>query len=176
MATACEAVGSNSNQGVVVPISRGTSGTAQAVPGTSNLSGVACPRASTCYGVGYGFNSDFSSVEGVVVPITDGVPRTAQAVSAPATVLQGVACPNATTCEAVGVNEVNFLFHGVVVPISEGTPGTSQAVSGTAKLYGVACASAITCEAVGFNSSVQGVLVTVTDVPPTPRALGRSTW
>jgi hypothetical protein len=110
------------------------------------------------------------------VPITDGVPRTAQAVSAPATVLQGVACRNATTCEAVGVNEVNFLFHGVVVPISEGTPGTSQAVSGTAKLYGVACASAITCEAVGFNSSVQGVLVTVTDVPPTPRALGRSTW
>jgi hypothetical protein len=103
--------GSNSlGQGMVVPITNGSPGTAQAVSGTIYaLQGVACPSGTTCEAVGYN-----SSFQGAVVPVTNGTPGTAQAVSGTSQ-LFGVACPSATTCEAVGFH----LGQGVAVTITQ---------------------------------------------------------
>ncbi len=144
-ATTCVAVGENASfQGMVVPITNGTPGTAVVVPGTVGLEGVACPSATTCIAVGFG--------SGVVVPITNGTPGTPQAVPG-APFLFGVACPSATTCIAVGNND----FEGVVVPITNGTPGSPQMMPSTPFLTGVACASITTCVAVGNNAAAGGV-------------------
>ncbi len=60
----CVAVGSGSNEGVVAGIYDGTPGTAQAVAGTDELSGVACPTSTSCLVVG-GNSSD----EGVMATV-----------------------------------------------------------------------------------------------------------
>ena len=161
-AATCEAVGANaSGQGVVVPITSGTPGTAKVVSSPQDnflsLEGVACPTATTCEAVG--FTAFFGN--GAVVPITSGNPGTAQVVSGTVN-LDGVACPTATTCEAVGTQ-------GEVVPITNGTPGTVQVVSGTGFLDGVACPTATTCEAVGWDTygdNEEGVVVPVTNGAP----------
>jgi hypothetical protein len=55
-ANTCEAVGystiTGNAEGVVVPITNGTPGTARVVPGTALLFGVACRSATTCEAVG----------------------------------------------------------------------------------------------------------------------------
>ncbi|HMK63484.1 MAG TPA: hypothetical protein VK386_07680, partial [Acidimicrobiales bacterium] len=63
--------------GSISPASALDPGATQAVPGTVQLFGVACPSATTCEAVG--LNS--ASNEGVVVTITSGTPGTVQAVS-----------------------------------------------------------------------------------------------
>jgi RHS repeat-associated protein len=157
-ATTCVAVGGTSNfpqsWNVVVPITNGTPGTAQLVPGFNGLGGVACPSATTCEAVGSvdGLNG------GVVVPITNGTPGSPQLVPGTFGILNAVACPSATTCVAVGSDR--DLGVGVVVPITNGTPGAGWTDSGTARLIGVACPSATTCEAVGAPR-----------VPPPPRTI-----
>jgi hypothetical protein len=159
--TTCEAVGSNSSGGVVVPITSGTPGSTVVVPGTAALGGVACPSATTCEAVGSN-----SSGEAVVVPITSGIPGSAVVVPGTAgtgTGLHGVACPSATTCEAVGSNSS---LEGVVVPITSGIPGSAVVVPGTYQLSGVACPSATVCEAVGVNFSDDGVVVPITSGTP----------
>jgi hypothetical protein len=155
-------VGFNSSeQGMVVPLSVTsggvTPGSAQIVPGSFLLEGVACPAAATCVAVGFD-----SSGQGAVVPLTvtsGGVtPGSAQAVAGTAG-LSGVACPGATACLAVGSSSLG----GVVVPISftSGgvTLGSAQAVAGTAGLSGVACPGATACLAVGESPSSEGVVV-----------------
>jgi hypothetical protein len=63
--TTCYAVGYNSSlEGVVVPITSGTPGSAVTVSGTDDLYGVACSSSTTCYAVGYN-----SSLEGVVATV-----------------------------------------------------------------------------------------------------------
>ncbi len=157
------AVGDNSasSQGVVVPIIDGAAGAPQAVPGTVDLFGVACPTATLCEAVGGN-----SSGQGVVVAITNGTPGSPQAVPG-SNELAGVACPSATVCDAVGANS----SQGVVVAITNGMPGSAQTVPGTqgpgAGLEGVACPSITTCEAVGQTSaSGQGVAVAITNGTP----------
>ncbi len=166
-ATSCLAVGyyqmafppTGMVQGVVVPITNGISGTPQVVSGTSVLSGMACPSATTCEAVGYNALGQV-----VVVPITNGTPGTAQVVAG-TSFLSGVACPSATTCFAVGYNEIGQGSEGVVVPITNGIPGTPQVVSGIEDLGSVACPTATTCLAVGTNNS-GGVLVPITNGIP----------
>ena len=119
--------------------------TAQVVPGTIGLEGVACPSATTCVAVGAS-----ASGQGVVVPITHGTPGTPEVV--PGTqVLSAIACPSATTCVAVGSNALNLPENaqGVVVTITNGIPGTPQVVARQPYLDGVACPSATSCVAVG---------------------------
>ena len=50
-------------------ISNGTAGTAQAISGTGNLTGVACWGTTSCVAVG----TDGGGNNGVVVPINNGV-------------------------------------------------------------------------------------------------------
>jgi hypothetical protein len=99
--TSCEEVGvmpvaPGVYEGGVEPITSGSPGTGQPVPGTAVLSGVACPTATTCEAVGAN-----ASGQGVVVPITGGTPGPVQVVPGTSQ-LNGVACPSATTCEVVG--------------------------------------------------------------------------
>jgi len=150
--TAVQTAGSSAGQGVVVPIVNGVAGTAQVVPGTGGLSGVACPSAIshsaissspiTCQAVGN------NSSGGVVVTIVNGVPGLAQVVPG-TTALNGVACPSAITCQAVG----NSPRGGVAVSIVNGVPGLALAVPQSTQLNGVACPSTETCQAVGYYVS-----------------------
>jgi peptidoglycan/xylan/chitin deacetylase (PgdA/CDA1 family) len=146
----------------------------QAVPGTQQLSSVACSDASACQVVGSLPSTSWPN-QGAVLAVSNGVPGSAQPV--PDTgALFGVTCPAAATCEAVGFNSSG----GVVVPITNGTTGTVQPVPGTQRLAGVACSNATTCEAVGQNFGPeqpdQGVVVPITNgtaggaqvVPGTP--------
>ena len=149
-ATFCVAVGADSGEGVVVPISGGTPGSAELVSGTVLLSAVTCPTATICIAVGNGQYSEYGNTwwDGVVVEITNGVPG--QAVVAPLgegmpdapdeMYLNGVGCSSASACVAVGYDDYE---HGVVVPIRDGSPGMEKEVpggdNGAYDLNGVAC-------------------------------------
>jgi hypothetical protein len=169
-ASTCEAVGSlqtssGSTQGAVTPITSGTPGTAQPVPGTASLQDVACPSATTCEAIGDTYSSS-AGWQQIVVPIINGVPGTPQLVPG-VFELNGVACASTTVCVAVGQNSTN---QGVIVPINGGTPGSVRVVAGTQSLKGVACPGA-TCEAVGTNppgppGSARGVVVPIFNGTP----------
>ena len=163
-ATTCVAVGFVfPGFGVAVPITNGTPGAVQVVPGpSSTLNGVACPSTTTCLAVG----SQFVPIPGhrpghqaIVVPITNGVLGPVQGVPALQD-LAGVACSSATTCYAVGTSPSGGV--NVVLTLTNGIPGTVQTVSGPYGLAAVACSSTTTCYAVG-PAEDQGVVVPITD-------------
>ncbi len=64
--------------GMLTVVAPTSASTAQVVPGTAFLDGVACPNATTCEAVG---QNGSNPPQGVVVPITNGTPGTAQVVS-----------------------------------------------------------------------------------------------
>ncbi len=172
-ATACVAVGSTRvfpqpATGVEVLITNGTGGAAQAVPGTTNLTAIAC-RVSVCEATGV-----LTSGQPGVVPFVDGVPGTPQAASATISGLAGIACATDTLCEAVGNAPGGDTGIGAVVPVLSGTPADPVLVPGTNQLLGIACPTAVTCIAVGSNSEVvnsttvfQGVVVNISIVTRT---------
>jgi hypothetical protein len=140
-ASNCVAVGdiqvNGTTEAVVVPITNGTPGPPQQVPGVLFLSGIACPSTSSCYAVG----------GSSVVPITNGTAGTPISTSY---FLQDVACASPTACVAVG---------GAVpvgVPITNGAVGTPVVYplpSGTSNgiLGAVACPSSSGCIAYGTD-------------------------
>jgi hypothetical protein len=173
-ATACVAVGiyidvQGDIQSAVVPISDGTPGAIETLPGTGELLAVACPTAAaTCTAVGYADTA--SHIDSLVVTIAAGVPG-AVSLAADGGELVGVACSTATSCEAVGGFGVGSAGEAAVIPISNGVPGVPRPIPGSDHLMmdSVACPSATTCVAVGTSSAStyqQGVVVTVTDGTP----------
>ena len=146
--------------GVVVPITNGTPGGAQQVPGTLDVLGVACSTATSCVGVG----SAAPGSSGAIVPITNGTAGGAQTVSA---LLDGVACPTSSDCLAVGDIAGSGNATGAVVPITNGSPGAVEQAQGINNLAGVACPSATTCEAVGWYATTNTAgVVTITNGTP----------
>lgn len=149
----------------------------QDIAGTTNLYGVACSSASTCYLVGYANPS--GSDTGVIVPVTNGNPG--QPITVAGTFyLLGIACANSATCYAVGYNNTQ---QGVIVPISDGVPGTVEVVPGTTALEDVVCSTTASCTAVGWvvaGNVGSGVVVSITngaiagaqDAPGTDELLG----
>jgi len=152
--------------GVVAAVpASATAVVAQPVPGTTYLTSVACPSATTCGAVGRIGDSSAASSQGVVVTITNGIPGTAKAVTGTDS-FGPVVCPSATTCVALGANSSG----PVVVIITNGIPGIPQAVqagvSGRLDLFALGCSSATTCVAVGANqerSSYQAMVVAITN-------------
>ena len=147
--TSCVAVGlhelpnNGGGEGAVVPITDGEAGTAQIVPGISDLFGVGCYTSSNCLAVGGAPSGPLS----LVVPITNGTPGAPISTSAQ---LNDVACPTSTTCYAVGSG---------VLPITNGSIGTVQAVTPPScgggctveswTLNSIVCPTASTCIAGG---------------------------
>jgi hypothetical protein len=169
----CVAVGSDSGEGVVVPITDGVPGTAEPVSATDSLTAVSCPTTTYCVAVGTGPYSnppEPTQTAGYVVPITDGTPTGANVVpgmgmpGAPDQVyLYGVGCISATSCWAVGSSAY---LGDVILPI--GSQNLEPVAPGYG-LQGVACRDN-TCIAVG-NEAVtsrkypygEGIAVAVTD-------------
>jgi peptidoglycan/xylan/chitin deacetylase (PgdA/CDA1 family) len=108
---------------VVVPITSGAPGAAQAIPGTVQFNGIACASAIGCDAVGFSLSS--TPAQGVVVPLTNGTPGGAQT---PGTAdLLGIACPSIITCEAVGVGVVTaFQVATTVVSLTFDNGSISQ--------------------------------------------------
>ncbi len=161
-----------------------TTGTAVDLTGSSFLSGVACPAATTCEAVGF---DQGTAQTGVLAPITVSTASTSEGaltagIAVPASAsgsigpLSGVACPSAGECLAVGVDAPSGA-DGVVLPFSVGTGGTPSpgaalgtngvAVAGGA-LYGISCPSSTLCVAVGSvdNSAatdgIEGLVLPIT--------------
>ncbi len=186
-ATSCEAVGYDLNlsatsvstlfEGVAVPIDSGTPGTPVDAPGTSELTGVACPASGSCQAVGLVMSSSTSAqVSAVTLPITDGTPGSALEVSGVSR-LSSIACATSSSCEAVGVTISSSTSSvGAVVALDGGAPGSPADVSGASQLTSVACSSASACVAVGDYAtgsgttslllSAEGVVVPVTGGSP----------
>ena len=131
------------------------SGGVQTVPGTSDLSGVACATSSSCFAVGS------ENEEGVVVPIDDGVPGPPQVVSGTDN-LQSVTCISAQSCIAVGTGPFTFppeptTTAGKVVAIDNGQASIEAVVAGMGLpgapdrvyLNSVACSDATHCLGAG---------------------------
>jgi len=172
--SACEAVGTTNTEGVVLPITDGRPGAAQAVPNTYSLDGVACPTALLCQAVG----QSPPSGAGLIVTITNGMLGPIRAVL-DTRHLDAVACPTPTICEAVGLSSADL---GAIVPLADGVPGATRGVptvgsaSGgatrstgagatlpvghayglTAFLDGVACPTPTRCETVGGDMFLGG--------------------
>ena len=169
----CFAVGENAaySNGVVVPITNGSPGTAGSVASTSFLTNIACASSTNCFALGYSFGP--TNANGTVVPITNGVVGTgsqvATQVSGVITVFNGIACTSSTACLGVGQSANPGV--GAVIPITSGVPGSVSTVAGTLNLQGIACPASGTCYAVGWNSlatgnSFVGVIVPITNGSP----------
>jgi hypothetical protein len=130
-------------------------GTPQAISGTFELHGIACPTTSSCVAVGD--NQDASA--GVALTISSyGTPGTVHDAAGTAT-LQGVACPTASSCVAIDT------ANGQVVPVAaSGVPGRPRAINATP--FAVGCPNITICLAVGGGEVVP---VTAGGVPGTPR-------
>jgi hypothetical protein len=125
-ASECLAVGyaspsaSSAGVGLVVPITDGTNGAAQEVPGISGFHGVGCQTATSCFAGGGGAH------DGVLVPVTsDGTVGAAQT-EAGTEVVEGFACADAASCVAVGYEEDQTMSDGGTGTIfAIGTPSPS---------------------------------------------------
>jgi len=149
------------------PASATTVSPVKQVPGTTALTGVACPTA-TCIAVGY-----TETGSAVVVPVTSGTPGAVQTLAQPDSAFGAVACSSATTCFALGTQQVVIPSpvphpgsQTFLVPITNGVLGSPQPVPGVA-LTALTCASATTCYAVGDRPS-GAVLVPIVDGTPGP--------
>jgi peptidoglycan/xylan/chitin deacetylase (PgdA/CDA1 family) len=168
-----EAWGDERYDGAVVSITNGTPGTVQMLPGTTQLTAVACSSATTCEAVGISHCGICDTTDGFAVTITNGIPGNPQPVLSAQDVgevdlLDAVACSSPTTCFAVGTDPISgmSLAQGVVVPIINGTPGSLEDVPGSANLSAITCMSADTCSAVGTTISGQGVVVPISNGTP----------
>jgi hypothetical protein len=116
---------------------------------------VACPTASTCYGVGWTINAAGGSGGGIVATISDGVPG--PAVSVPDTYnLDDIACTTVSSCVAVATSwdPKVPLQYARLVPITDGAPGPSVPVVDALGFHAVACATPRNCHAVGRAQDV----------------------
>jgi hypothetical protein len=172
--TTCYAVGYESNngdRGVVVALSTAAMdsandepiATAQAVPGTSELTDITCPTTTTCYASGD--NSSNGQVIQFAVNGPSIIPDVTQTVPGTSS-LSGIACADASTCFAVGnVITGDGGRQAVVVQVSR-FDSIVQQILAIHSLSSIACAGGV-CYAAGFNAITgQSVVVTVT-----PRAL-----
>ncbi len=156
------------NTGVVVPITSSASGdtlgSLVSIPGTTNLSAIACPSDSTCYAVG-------SSTGGNVEPVLVALPvpglsgpkvqrvttsGSVGGLESEGIVLQGIACPDTTVCNAVGGDLLGppgggTTDYGIIVRFETPSLNVIEAtVDGSAApLSGIACLSTDTCYAAG---------------------------
>src|SRR5262249_3018809 len=142
---------------------------AQASGTASNLNGVHCPSATTCYAVGD---------NGTILKQSSGVPPTNTPTNTPVVPtntptntptatpsvnptwaaqtsditasLKGVSCPDTSTCFAAGGS--GTILHTT----TGGTTWTAQASGTTRSLYAVNCPSTSVCEAVGAGGTIVG--------------------
>ncbi len=170
--TFCVAIGSDGDVPVVVPITDGSAGTPEGIPGFGQpgtptdmvLNSVTCTSSLSCTAVGEGVVPDPPSRVmgvGVIVPITAGAPDGVVQVSGvgqigvPDTIyLNGVACSSARSCVAVGWD---LYLGAVVLPITNGSVG-SEVPAQVSSLNGVFCRPSGGCKAVGSGTN-GGVLV-----------------
>ena len=176
-ATSCFAVGSDSN--AVSTVSQtltehwnGSTWAVQAAPSLSgslsaDLSGIACPSATSCIAVGQ--NTNGSDLSLALAEHWNGSTWTKQTVPAPSdaaagTDLSRISCTSVTSCTAVGYKLINA---GTQEPLAEhwnGSTWTIQAApvpSGAdeSDLEAVSCGSATSCTAVGVLSGPSYLVV-----------------
>lgn len=139
----CLFVGSNDSVGAVVT----ANGAIESVPGTVELTSIACPTRASCLAVGY--DADDSAV---VVPVAaNGLPGAAEEVPG-ADYLASIDCTPRPSSNCFAVGDVG-LSDGAVVPVSpDGEPGSVVTVP-DGQLNSIACANATQCVAVGRNLS-----------------------
>jgi hypothetical protein len=171
--TFCVAIGSDDDMPVVVPITDGSAGTPEEIPGYGQpgtpmdmtLNAVTCSSTDSCMAVGGGETplppSRLQGV-GVFVPIFDGAPTGVAQVSGNGQigepdqiVLHGVACSSASSCVAVGWD---LYLDGVAVRLNKRGPENEVPVPAF-QLNGVMCRRTGVCLAVGSGVSGGGVLV-----------------
>ncbi len=150
---------SGGDGGFVVPITNGVPGRVEAVPGSRDLNGIACPSAHACVAVG----EPASTYGGLVVPMTNGTPGTLQIVPS-AYELTAVACGSNTDCQAIGDSALaatSGTLQGLLLAIVSGAPQKPVLVAETTSgkwsefsFTGIACATSSRCEAVGANMTV----------------------
>jgi len=141
-------------QGAVIVLhASGATGAVRPVPGTLDLSSIACAPGGGCIAVGEAF--DGSVTFPVVVEVTtSGVPGSVRPVSG-ATNLYKVACPAATTCLATGgLTTETIPGHPEVsarfVVITNGQPAPAQPFSPESERFmGISCPTSTRCLAVG---------------------------
>jgi hypothetical protein len=171
--TFCVAIGYSPAGPMVVPITNGSAGTPEGIPGYGqpgtptniDLNGVTCTSKVSCLAVGTGEIPDPPSRMmgvGVIVPITRGVPGAVQQVSGngqigvPDTIIfSGVACSSPASCVAVGWD---LYLDGVAVPITDGVAGNEVPVLAS-QLNAVSCHANGVCLAVGPGLDGGGVVV-----------------
>ena len=129
----------------------------------NRLRGVACPRATSCWAVGYSYGA--SEATQTLIEHYDGTAWKIEASAAGGKdVLEGVTCVSDSDCWAVGSqpgtsNErmplIEHFLNGIwtVVPSA---PASSQSQSAPLSLRSVACASATDCSAAGLSGVLCG--------------------
>jgi hypothetical protein len=182
--------GSGHQQVFVADESKGTWGTAQAVPsvaalnqgGAAQIGSVSCGSAGNC-SIG-GYYTDKSGHQQVfVVSETNGTWGTAEEVPGSGALnadghdlINSVSCGSAGNCVAVGqYTEISADQEAFLVDETNGTWGTAEEIPGTAELnqggfamaWSVSCASAGNCSAGGYydagSAGIQAFVADETD-------------
>jgi hypothetical protein len=163
----CVAVGSESDEATVLPISHGTPGAAEIVSAAGSFStfnAVSCPDTTNCLAVGEGPSTSPQgpTTAGIVVGVTSGTPGSVIDVLGPGTLgspdedyLYGVGCTSVTVCMAGGDD---IYKAGIVVTVTSSGHGNLEQIS-DGIMYGVSCLEKNYCIATGYatNSEQYGL-------------------
>jgi hypothetical protein len=164
----CVAVGSESNQAAVLPITHGVPGTAEIVKklqSQSFLWAVNCPNSTYCLAAGqapYTNPAGQKQTAGILVEITSGtpqggityVPGMGQVGTPDFVYLYGVGCTSGSEdCMAAGEDALDG---GVVIPLGPGQSGLEQSVD-PYRMNGASCFYDDYCIASGATDTETGV-------------------
>jgi hypothetical protein len=164
--TFCVAVGSESNEAAVLPISHGVPESAVTVSGAGSESllwAVNCPSSSYCIAAGQApftnQENDTNGTAGILVPINSGAPGEASYVAGQGppdqpdfVYLYGVGCTSTSDCMAAGRD---FYDGGVIVPVIGGNPGSEQSWNPD-RMNGASCFAKDYCIATGDTEPESG--------------------
>jgi photosystem II stability/assembly factor-like uncharacterized protein len=160
-ASACTAVGTNGLTGAILGTTNGGRTWARepvpsTLPATTRLVAVACPSASVCETVGFGFNGTPVAL-GTANGGKTWVDQTKRLPSGAGT-FAGVSCPSTSVCEAVG-SQAGLGF--IIRTANAGKTWTFQFLNFQATaVNGISCVSATVCTALGQNGDETIVLQT----------------
>jgi hypothetical protein len=164
--TFCVAVGSESNEAAVLPISHGVPEAAVIVAGAGSeslLLAVNCPSSGYCLAAGQApftnHENDTNGTAGILVPINSGAPGEASYVAGQGppdqpdfVYLYGVGCTSASDCMAAGRD---FYDGGIIVPVIAGNPGSEQSWNPD-RMNGASCFAKNYCIATGVTEPESG--------------------
>ena len=153
-ADTCFAVGGNTENGQLVPVTGGSPQATQNLPDVDELHAIACPATNLCFAAGTATDPNSGTDIGAVVTIQNGEPTSTSFVDG-ANDVQDLSCASTSTCVGVASNSAGRNGYFVM---GDGQPGDFQSLStpepALAGITGVECPRVDHCIGTGQTYAI----------------------